>query len=152
MIAYDLMCECGYTFEGWFRDSDDFIKQQSSGLITCPGCEKTNTVRKILSPVALHTRDRYSESNIQRSQKEIELSKDVESAIQTLRMLQEYVERNFKDVGTAFAEKTLKIHYGIEEPQDIRGVVSEDEEKVLTKEGITLLKIPMLKKDQNSGN
>jgi hypothetical protein len=66
--------------------------------------------------------------------------------------LQDYVERNFEDVGTQFAEKTLKIHYGVEDAKNIRGVVSEEEEKVLNKEGITLLKIPMLKKDQDTGN
>lgn len=152
MIAFDLLCDCGYTFEGWFRDYDDFVKQQGSGLIACPGCDKTNTVRKILSPVAIHTRDKVSESSIQRSQKEIELTQDIESAANALRQLQEYVSRNFEDVGPELAEKTLKIHYGVEEPKNIRGVVSEEEEKMLNKEGITILKIPMLKKSQNSGN
>ena len=152
MIAFDFVCECGYTFEGWFRDYEDYVHQQSANMIVCPGCEKTDTVRKILSPVAVHTRDRSSESSIERSQKEIELSQDVDSAIKTLRELQEFVERNFEDVGAEFAEKTLKIHYGIEKPQNIRGVVTDEEEKVLTQEGIKLLKIPMLKKERSSNN
>ena len=150
MIAFDLACECGYAFEGWFRDYDDFIKQRDSGLISCPGCNRKNTVRKVLSPVAVHTKDRASKINIQQSQKEIELTENIESAVNILRQLQEYVEKNFEDVGAEFAEKTLKIHYGVEEPRNIRGVVSEEEEKVLNKEGIPLLKIPMMKKNEIS--
>lgn len=152
MIAFDLVCECGYSFEGWFRDYDDFVNQRNSGLICCPSCERVNTVRKVLSPVAVHTRDKASQFSIQKSQKEIELTQDIEFAENVLRELQEYVEKNFEDVGAEFAEKTLKIHYGVEEPKNIRGVVTDDEEKVLNKEGIQLLKIPMIKKNEKESN
>ena len=148
MIAFDLACECGYAFEGWFRDYNDFIKQRDSGLISCPGCNRKNTVRKVLSPVAVHTRDNARMSTIQKSHKEMELTENVEAAVNILRQLQEFVEKNFVDVGAEFAEKTLKIHYGVEEPQNIRGVVSEEEQKILNREGIPLLKIPMMKKNE----
>ena len=60
-----------------------------------------------------------------------------------LRSLQEYVVSNYEDVGSKLAEESLKIHYGLEEPRNIRGSSTEEEEKVLKKEGIEILKIPL---------
>lgn len=57
--------------------------------------------------------------------------------------LQNYVVNNFEDVGPSLAEESLKIHYGLEEPRNIRGTSTGAEEKVLEKEGIKLLKIPL---------
>lgn len=82
----------------------------------------------------------------------MESTENIEAAVNILRQLQEFVEKNFEDVGAEFAEKTLKIHYGVEEPQNIRGVVSEEEEKVLNREGISLFKIPMMKKNEINHN
>jgi len=56
MIVYDLACECGYIFEGWFQDRDDFVAQQEAGLLNCPDCGG-NTIRKILSPVTTGSPD-----------------------------------------------------------------------------------------------
>ena len=87
-----------------------------------------------------------------KSQEKIELTHDLESAVQLLRQLQHYVEHNFEDVGSELAEKSLKIHFGLEEPKNIRGVVSEDEEKMLIQEGIKLLKVPMFQKKTEDEN
>lgn len=145
MIVYDLACICGITFEGWFQDRGAFLSQQESGLLVCPGCG-SNAVRKILSPV-----------NVCRSQVAIPVQTKTtetedgcvtaESVLQALSTLRKFVEKNFEDVGTKLAEESLKIHYGVEKPRNIRGVTSEEEEKVLAKEGIELLKLPLLVKD-----
>ena len=55
----------------------------------------------------------------------------------------DYVEKNFDDVGCDFAKEALKIHYGVEEPRNIRGVSTKEEEKMLKEEGIDFVKIPM---------
>ncbi len=55
----------------------------------------------------------------------------------------DFVEKNFDDVGCDFAKEALKIHYGVEEPRNIRGVSTKEEEKMLKEEGIDFLKIPM---------
>jgi hypothetical protein len=55
----------------------------------------------------------------------------------------DYVEKNFDDVGCDFAKEALKIHYGVEEPRNIRGVSTKAEEKMLKEEGIDFVKIPM---------
>ena len=135
MIVFDLLCECGLRFEGWFRDSDDLQRQQEEELLCCPSCQG-NQVRKILSPVSVSSKGGRKDYLISGGSTE-------EAAAEVLRSLQEYVVSNYEDVGTKLAEESLKIHYGLEEPRNIRGSSTEEEEKVLKKEGIEILKIPL---------
>ena len=67
--------------------------------------------------------------------------------IQALKTVQKFVEKNFEDVGSKLASESLKIHYGVEEARNIRGVVTEEEEKILEGEGIELLKVPIVSED-----
>ena len=55
----------------------------------------------------------------------------------------EFVEKNFDNVGADFAKEALKIHYGAAEPRNIRGVSTQEEERVLKEEGIAVMKIPV---------
>ena len=55
----------------------------------------------------------------------------------------EYIENNFDNVGTNFAAEALKIHYGVSEPRNIRGISSGQEEKMLKEEGIQFFKVPV---------
>ena len=54
-----------------------------------------------------------------------------------------FVETNFDNVGTNFAKEALKIHYGAAEPRNIRGTSTDEEEKVLKKEGVDFIKFPV---------
>jgi len=54
MIAYDLQCENGHAFEGWFEDSEAFIAQRERGLIACPICNDT-AIAKLPSRFAIKT-------------------------------------------------------------------------------------------------
>ena len=38
MIVFDLSCDVGHRFEGWFGSSGDYAKQCELGLVTCPQC------------------------------------------------------------------------------------------------------------------
>ena len=59
------------------------------------------------------------------------------------RQLYDYVDQNFDNVGADFAKEALKIHYGVSEPRNIRGVSTKQEEKTLKEEGIQFFKFPM---------
>ena len=48
MIAFDLQCENGHAFEGWFKNSAAFDEQQKKGLVSCPICSSVS-VSKALS-------------------------------------------------------------------------------------------------------
>jgi hypothetical protein len=131
MIAYDLQCVNGHAFEGWFEDSEAYQTQKNKELIACPACNTTR-VSRIPSTFAIKSspipkKVSLEEENLKRAGKEIV----------------DFVEKNFDNVGCDFAKEALKIHYGVEEPRNIRGVSTKEEEKMLKEEGIDFLKIPM---------
>lgn len=141
MIVFDLACECGFLFEGWFKDHEEFASQQGAGLLICPKCGGRGCLRKVLSPVAYQKSCGTLTGRLPSA--EMDPASLADSVEQTMRTLQEFVEKNFEDVGSDFARKTLKIHYGVEEAKNIRGVATPAEEKMLDKEGIRYLKMPM---------
>ncbi len=132
MIAFDLQCTNGHTFEGWFQDSKAYEEQNRKGLITCPVCNDTN-ISKILSAVAI-------KKSLEPAQEA--LLKPTETAKLNNKIV-EFVKKNFDDVGADFSKEALKMHYGVIEPRNIRGVSSAEEEKTLKKEGIQFFKIPI---------
>lgn len=139
MIVFDLTCACGATFEGWFQDRRDFEEQLRSSYLLCPQCGG-NDIHKILSPI------RFQSAGSMEDLEKGKLSHGAvspEDAGKALAVLQKFVEENFEDVGADLAKESLKIHYGVSKPRNIRGVTTESEEKELQDEGINLLKIPM---------
>jgi hypothetical protein len=135
MIAYDLKCGNGHSFEGWFEDSIAFISQNERGLITCPVCNDSEIVR-LPSKFAIKSSQGSMpqvESESRAEQLRAQLGKEVV----------EFVEKNFDNVGCDFAKEALKIHYGVSEPRNIRGVSTQQEEDVLKQEGISFFKLPV---------
>ncbi len=139
MIVFDLACSCGFSFEGWFQDHQDFDNQQRNSLLECPECG-SHEIKKILSPVRFQSAGRDVEPPLQQNGTEAVSREDAEKALATL---QKFVIKNFEDVGADLAKESLKIHYGFSEPRNIRGVTTEAEEKQLSEEGINLIKIPI---------
>ena len=144
MIIFELACRCGFEFEGWFRDHEDYAAQHRSGLLTCPECGGAG-IRKILSPVALHTGSGDGGPGEKSPRREV-----AEAAIALLRSVGSFVEKNFEDVGHGLAQEALKMLYGTAESRNIRGEATPDEEKILNREGIRLLKVPVLPEDEPS--
>ncbi|MEN8143145.1 MAG: DUF1178 family protein [Thermodesulfobacteriota bacterium] len=145
MIVFDLACDCSCQFEGWFDDSTDFYRQEKDGLLRCPACG-SHHVKKILSPVAVKSGER---------RETLVLPQDIspeQVVADALSSLHDYVIKNYEDVGTNLAEESLKIHYGVKAPRNIRGTSTEEEEKVLKKEGIKILKVPLPAKDDKKTN
>ncbi len=133
MIIFDLTCANGHCFEGWFEDTQAFEKQCRENLLTCPVCDDTH-VSKVLSPVAIKSSPENRETPPS-SSREMK---------QMVRKISEFVDRHFDDVGCNFAAEALKMHYGVIEPRNIRGVSTEQEEKTLKEEGVEFFKIPAL--------
>lgn len=131
MIVFDLSCTNGHVFEGWFEDSRDFEGQKKRKLISCPVCNDTS-VFKIPTKFAIKS----SENGTTFSGKEITLA-------EITKKVADFVENNFDNVGTEFAAEALKIHYGVSEPRNIRGVSTSLEEKTLKEEGVQFFKVPI---------
>jgi hypothetical protein len=131
MIAYDIQCVNGHAFEGWFEDNEAYKDQKKKKLIACPVCNTTQ-VSRIPSTFAIKS------SPIPKN-----VSPEEENLKRVGKEIVDFVHKNFDDVGCDFAKEALKIHYGVEEPRNIRGVSTKEEEKILKEEGIDFLKIPM---------
>jgi len=134
MIAYDLTCGNGHTFEGWFEDSAAFASQKKRGLVACPVCNDT-AVRRLPSRFAIKSAQapRPRETDTPPAAALARLTRDVA----------EFVEKNFDNVGCDFAKEALKIHYGAAAPRNIRGVSTQAEEKLLQQEGVEFIKLPV---------
>jgi len=133
MIAYDLQCTNGHTFEGWFEDRKAYLGQQKKSLIACPVCNETSVD---IVPSTFAIKSAQSSQPQKLPADEGALQKISEEAIN-------FVEKNFDNVGCDFAKEALKIHYGASEPRNIRGVSTTEEEKTLKDEGIQFFKIPI---------
>ncbi len=58
MIRYRLVCETAHTFEGWFRNSDDFEAQCSRKLVVCPQCGGTGIRKALMAPAVSTSRQK----------------------------------------------------------------------------------------------
>ncbi len=143
MIVFDLECLNGHTFEGWFDDKEDLKKQQNQGILACPVCETTSVVQK-LHPIAI------KKSSGKTTQKALQAGQDAMAEL--TEKVAEYVEKNYEDVGSGFTKQALKMHYGAEEYKNIRGTTTKEEDKVLAKEGIPVLRVPVAKNPKDDLN
>jgi len=141
MIIFDLQCSCGYQFEGWFESRGDFDRQSSEGLVLCPACGG-DEITKILSPVSSISSQRPHGG--QASSEQGTVDQATQAVVDFVHSVQRFVEKNFENVGADFAEKSLKMHYGVEEQRNIYGVTTPEQDKMLKKEGIEVLKIPYI--------
>lgn len=135
MIAYDVACENGHTFEGWFNNNTSFEDQRLRGLVDCPHCGSTR-VERIPSTFAIGNKTKPQEQPA-----------DIAPQLATMLRMQRYIEKNFEDVGQKFADEAVKIHYGEAEKRNIRGTTTQQEEQQLKEEGVAFLKIPIIRYD-----
>ncbi len=141
MIAFDLKCSQGHTFEGWFDSSKDFEEQRAGGMVECPVCGDPE-VHKILSPIRSLGYTQVAEPEGGDTPEDLEKAKKVQDF---LKVAKDFLETNFEDVGADFATEALKIHYGVEPSRNIRGSSTEMEEEMLKDEGIGFMKMPLPK-------
>ena len=139
MIAYDLQCPNGHTFEGWFEDLKAFQHQKRKNLIACPVC---NDISVEIIPSTFGIKTRSSQPPGSRPGE----GTDGEHGI-TAQHFMNFLEKNFEDVGRDFSKEALKMHYDVTEKRNIRGTSTQAEEKLLAKEGIKFFKFPVPRTD-----
>ena len=88
MIAYDLQCSQGHTFEGWFEDEKAYSHQKKKEMIACPVCNDTE-ISRIPSTFAI--KGSQSVASLANTPE----AKPFEAVEQ---QLIEYVHKNFDDV------------------------------------------------------
>ncbi len=151
--VFDLQCEHGHVFEGWFSSHADYDSQRERGLVCCPLCESTSIDKKLSAPrlnvsgVKSPQAGREPE-DANRGTAAARPSPTPEQmqamALQHLRQ----VLRQAENVGKDFADEARRIHHGDAPERSIRGVTSAKERDALAEEGIAVTAIPALLDDE----
>ncbi|VVE23243.1 hypothetical protein PAQ31011_03272 [Pandoraea aquatica] len=148
MKVFDLRCAHEHTFEGWFGSEDDYLSQQSRGLVSCPVCGDTAVVRMPSAPRlnlsgATAAPGTTSNTAARADAPPVDVAQ-AQRQLQTLWMKAvRHVMANTEDVGAQFAEEARKIHYQEAPERNIRGTASPDEAQALADEGIDILSLPL---------
>ena len=142
MIRYELSCDNGHTFEGWFGSADDFDRQQKKALVSCPTCGSAHVAKRLMAPSVSTARkkERRQEMVVQAGQKEM---------MNKLREIVATIRENSEDVGERFPEEARKIHYGETEQRGLIGRASAEEVRELLDEGVEVAPLPVLPDDTN---
>jgi hypothetical protein len=115
MISFSLRCGHGHSFDGWFRSGDEFERQSSTGLLSCPECGSTSVAKALMAPAVTPS--------------------DMKAAVPTLQEIRAYARKfkeNAENVGDGFAAEARRMHedegsddrriYGTATPDEIRGL------------------------------
>ena len=139
MIKYNLTCQNNHEFESWFSDSNEFEKLKKKKLLECIYCSSTDIQKSIMSPMV-------ASANITKESLEKIDNRKIKEKNNLIK-LREYVEKNFEFVGDKFAGKVRDVYYNKEKNKAIYGTATPEERKELADEGIDLLSIPWVSKD-----
>lgn len=147
MIHYDLICEQGHGFDGWFRDSAAYDAQAAQGFVTCTVCGSAKIEKQLMAPGIPVKSNRKADV----PQKMAGGPPDPKLAmmLQMVREMRKHVEDNAEYVGDRFAEEARKIHYAEAEERGIYGEASADEAEALAEEGIAVHPLPRLPEESN---
>ena len=140
MIKYNLKCENKHEFESWFSDSNEYEKLKKKMLLECIYCSSSKISKSIMSPMV---------SIIKNSNKKIKSNLDNKFVDEKKRLVEirRFVEKNFDYVGENFSEKVREIYYNKKTKKAIYGTTTEKERRELLDEGIDLITIPWVNKD-----
>ena len=138
MIKYILKCHKEHEFESWFSDSKEFEKLNKKRLLECIYCSSTRISKSIMSPSISGPRPNKDNVNV---------SKALLNEKNKLKNLREYIEKNFEFVGDNFSKKVREVYYDKKNNRSIYGTTTPEEREELADEGIDLLSVPWISKD-----
>ena len=142
MIVFDLICKEQHRFEGWFASGEDFVEQQSRGLLNCPVCggvhvEKLPAAKIRTQAVEPAPAASGKPATEQRGSEKLDMSQVVD-----------YLLTHSEDVGGEFSIEARRI-FNQEAPQrSIRGVATRSEADSLREDGIPVFSLPIPPKDR----
>jgi len=139
MIKYILKCQNEHEFESWFSSSDEFEKLNKKKLLECIYCNSKKVSKSIMSPMISSLKNKKDPNN--------KSNKDLKNKKNKLLFLRKYVENNFDYVGKDFSKKVREFYYDKKSKKGIYGTASQKEREELAEEGIDLLSIPWVNKD-----
>ena len=139
MIKYNLKCSNGHEFKSWFSDSSEFDKLNKKRLLECIYCSSKKIKKSIMAPMV--SGGKLNEDNMSL------LNKKLSSKKNELLQIRNYIEKNFEYVGDEFSKKVREVYYDKKTKNTIYGTTTKEERDELAEEGIDLLSIPWVNKD-----
>ena len=139
MIKYNLKCDNEHEFESWFSDSREFDNLKNKKLLECIYCSSKKIQKSIMSPMISGTKSKVENYNF--------FDEDLSDQKNKLTKLRDYIEKNFEFVGDKFSKKVKEIYYDKKSKKSIYGTTTPEEREELAEEGIDLVSIPWVSKD-----
>ena len=146
MIVFDLSCDFGHRFEGWFGSSSDFADQLERGLVTMNGSSRFGMVP--MAPAVPMKGNQKSGVGPSKQDDEAHpvanrpMPAEVQNALMALAKAQEKALKDSTWVGEKFAEQSRAMHYGEVDEKSIHGKASIEEAESLLEEGIAVAPLP----------
>lgn len=154
--VFDLQCELGHVFEGWFSSLENYDAQQADGLLSCPVCENRQIIRKLSAPrlnmgrakdESMHDAGagQVAVSGGGRAAAQPVAAPGTEQLAQLQAQVMQYMRqivRNTEDVGSNFVQEARRMHEGEIEERAIRGTATPQERESLVRDGIAVMPIP----------
>jgi hypothetical protein len=143
MIVYDLECENGHRFEGWFGSPAEYEQQLTGKLLSCPMCHSGDVVRR---PSASYVNTGAAEKRPLEKPKSSNVSVPQQYANippEAMAKVIEHIVSTTEDVGNRFPEEARKIHYNEAPERHIRGTASPKDVESLRDEGIEVVSLPI---------
>jgi hypothetical protein len=152
MIRYDLACDNGHGFDGWFRSSEDFDSQAKRQLLACPTCGSVKVAKALMAPALAKgtAAPAPTPEAAPAASQEVTLVADQHAKLRAmLTELRQELTKNSRDVGDRFAEEARRIHYGEVERSTIHGRATPEEAHALAEEGVSFHPLPPLPDEHN---
>ena len=139
MIKYNLKCKNNHEFESWFLDSNEFEKLNKKKLLECIFCSSKKITKSIMAPSV-------SSRSLKESSKNF-LDNKLSNEKSELLKIRGYIEKNFEFVGNKLSQRVREVYYDKNSKKSIYGTATPEEREELADEGIDLLSIPWIDKD-----
>ena len=139
MIKYNLKCNNEHEFESWFSDSNEFDNLKKKKLLECIFCSSKKVNKSIMAPMISGTKINNNEVQ--------ELNENLLKEKDKFLKLRKFVENNFEYVEKNFSDKVREIYYDKKSKKAIYGNTTAEEREELEEEGIDLLSVPWVKKN-----
>jgi len=156
MIRYSLRCECGHSFDSWFKSSDAFDSQKKRKLVNCPSCDSAQVEKAIMAPRLTRKGNKQADpepakpaATVEQQQTPLVMAPHERELVTKLRELREHVTKTAENVGDKFPDEARKMHYGDIDHRPIYGEATSDEARSLIEEGVDVLPLPVLPDDRN---
>ena len=139
MIKYNLKCSNDHEFQSCFSNSNEFDRLNKKKLLECIYCSSNKIQKSIMAPMISGGKSKEESINL--------LNEKLLNEKNELLKIRNYIEKNFEFVGDKFSQKVREVYYDKKTRKTIYGSTTKKEREELAEEGIDLISIPWVSKD-----